>query len=263
MEPSHLDFINGLGYVPVGVGDKKFSDKWMRDNVGDNISDKNKYYSEFTFHYWIWKNYIDKIEDNWFGFCQYRKFWSKEVFIDETLNINNINEHVLKEIPEKYNKYETILTDPQFVNEWKTSKFLKKGLHLFLQNPSLIFNKNKRNINFHFDLMHGKNKLKEAIDLLDEKNKEDFKKFVNSEVSFNPHVMIICNSKKKLKLFYEDLFPWLKKCEAHFGFEDLVGYGKTRMYGFLAERFMSFWFQKYTKYTTKPILFYDIRKDIK
>ena len=110
--------------------------------------------------------------------------------------------------------------------------------------------------------MHGENNLSNAISLLDEVNKNDFRKFVDNEVSFNPHNMFICKSKTKLKSYYEDLFPWLEKCEKLFGFENLKGYGKTRMYGFLAERFMSYWFKKNTKYTTIPIIFYDIRKDL-
>ena len=31
-----------------------------------------------------------------------------------------------------------------------------------------------------------------------------------------------------------------------------------RIYGFLAERYLSYWFQKYTKFKTAPILFKDI-----
>ena len=111
--------------------------------------------------------------------------------------------------------------------------------------------------------MHGKNNLNKAIDLLDESNKDDFRKFVNKEVSFNPQNMFICKSNIILKKCYEDLFPWLEKCEKIFGFENLKGYGKIRIYGFLAERFMSYWFQKNTNYTTMPVLFYDIRNDIK
>ena len=110
--------------------------------------------------------------------------------------------------------------------------------------------------------MHGENNLNDAIDLLDEKNKVDFRKFVNNEVSFNPHNMFICKSKEKLKNYYNDLFPWLERCEKLFGFDDLKGFGKIRIYGFLAERFMSYWFRKNTKSTTMPIIFYDIRKDI-
>ena len=110
--------------------------------------------------------------------------------------------------------------------------------------------------------MHGENNLNNAINLLDEKNKNDFKKFVNSEVSFNPHNMFICKSKRILKNYYEELFPWLAKCEKLFGFENLKGYRKIRIYAFLAERFMPYWFRKNTKYITIPIIFYDIRKDL-
>ena len=38
-----------------------------------------------------------------------------------------------------------------------------------IKNPSLFFNKNKRNIKFHFDLMHGEGNLDKAIILLDKK----------------------------------------------------------------------------------------------
>jgi len=47
-----------------------------------------------------------------------------------------------------------------------------------------------------------------------------------------------------------------------FGFENLKGFGKIRIYGFLAERFMPYWFKKNTKSVTMPMIFYDIRKDL-
>ena len=110
--------------------------------------------------------------------------------------------------------------------------------------------------------MHGENNLSKAIDLLDQENQNDFRKFVNTEVSFNPFHMFICQSKKKIKNYYDVLFPWLENCEKLFGFDNLQGYGKQRIYAFLAERFMSYWFQKNTKFTTMPIFFYDIRNDL-
>ncbi len=58
LEPSHLNFVKSLDYIPVGLSQKDFSEDWMRDNTGENISNKNKFYGEYTFHYWIWKNYI-------------------------------------------------------------------------------------------------------------------------------------------------------------------------------------------------------------
>ena len=260
LNPSHYNFINNLGYTPVGLREKAFTREWFTDKSGDNISKKNRYYSECTFHYWLWKNYLNKLEDGWIGFCQYRKFWSLQSEKNENINLNNINNLILKEIPKEFQNYDSILAEPLLINQWKTMKFVKKGLKILIKKPFLIFNKNKRNINFHFDLMHGENNLKKAIQLLDEKNKKDFTNFVNERISFNPHVMVICKSKNLLKKYYEDLFPWLEKCEKLFGFEDLKGYGKVRMYGFLAERFMSYWFQKNTKSSTMPVIFFDINK---
>ena len=100
LEPSHLNFIKSLNYVPVGLGEKKFSSDFMNDRNGDNISKKNKNYGEYTFHYWLWKNHLQNIDKDWIGFCQYRKFWSLTFTPNNELNINNLQSKVLKEIPE-------------------------------------------------------------------------------------------------------------------------------------------------------------------
>jgi hypothetical protein len=110
--------------------------------------------------------------------------------------------------------------------------------------------------------MHGENNLNKAIDLLDEANKKDFKVYVNSTLYFHPHNMFICKSKNLLKKYYETVFSWLEKCEKIFKFQKLEGYDLTRIYGFLAERFLSYWFQKNARCKTMNITFYDIRNDI-
>ena len=57
-----LPVIKKLGYVPVGLGDDKFSKEWIRDNTFENISHKNKYYSEY-------KNFfLTKIKNNNIGY---------------------------------------------------------------------------------------------------------------------------------------------------------------------------------------------------
>ena len=45
--------------------------------------------------------------------------------------------------------------------------------------------------------------------------------------------------------WFKSVFKWLFKCEDKFGFDSLSGYEK-RLYGYLAERYLSFWFNKYT-----------------
>ena len=258
LEPNHYQFIKNLGYMPVGLGEKSFNDSWLSDRTGLHISNKNKYYGEYTFHYWIWKNYLDKLPEKWIGFCQYRKFWSLNFTPNDEINLRNLKSKVLKEIPDQLNEFEVILGNPFFVNNRKTMKFIKKGFSLILSNPKVLFSKKSRNIKFHFDLMHGRDNLDKAIDLLKTENKEEFRKFVNTEVSFNPHNMFICKSKKLLKSYYNEIFPWLENCEKLFGFDNLKGYGLTRIYGFLAERFMSYWFKKNAKYKEIPIIFHDI-----
>ena len=259
MEPNHINFIKELNYIPVGLGDKNFPENCISDKHNDNISYKNIYYGEYTFHYWLWKNYLDKIEEKWVGFCQYRKYWSLNFTPNEKISFSNLKDKVLSEIPAEYNNYDVILGKPFYVNKRKTMKFLKNGFPLVISNPMILFNKNLRNIKFHFDLMHGRKNLDKAINLLNDKNKEDFKRFVNSEVSFNPHNMFICKSKKLLISYYEEIFSWLSDCEKLFGFENLKGFGLTRIYGFLAERFMSYWFKKNANFKEIPIIFYDIR----
>ena len=75
LEPSHVDFIKGLNYIPVGLGNKNFSADCFTDKKGESISNKNKYYGEYTFHYWLWKNYLDKLsDDDWIDFANIESF---------------------------------------------------------------------------------------------------------------------------------------------------------------------------------------------
>ena len=257
LNPHHENLIKKLQYVPVGLGDDIYNDGWLQDNTGENIALKNPHYGEYTFHYWLWKNNQLKF-DGWIGFCQYRKFWVKKKNETPLANFIDLNKIVLKEVPESLEKYETIIGESQFVNKFKFSKFIKHNLKKMLLKPDLFFDSKKRTIKFHFDMMHGNGNLERAINVLNEKERKDFKDFVNKEVSFNPHNMFICKNKELLFTYYESLFPWLLNCEKIFGFKDLKGFGLQRIYGFLAERYMSYWFKKYTKYIILPIQFKDI-----
>ena len=210
----------------------------------------------------MWKNYLPKLNENWIGFCQYRKFWTIENFEKSNLDIKKIPSIALRRIPENFEDCEVILGKPFYINQRRTMKFLKKNFKLILKKPNVLFNQKLRNIKFHFDIMHGENNLNKAIDLLDNTNKEGFREYVNTMEYFHPQNMFICKSKDLLNEYYKVIFPWLEKCEKIFPFHKLYGYDLTRIYGFLAERFLSYWFQKNAKCKTMNITFYDIRNDI-
>ena len=60
-------------YVPMQVGAALHGDLgYLRDDTGEQISEKNPYYSELTGLYWIWKN-ADQEEIT--GLCHYRRYF--------------------------------------------------------------------------------------------------------------------------------------------------------------------------------------------
>ena len=172
-----------------------------------------------------------------------------------------LNNQRLKFIPDEWKNYEVILLKPIYINKLKLSKILKRGLKLIIENPKLLIDKNLRTINFHFDMWHGKENLKKTINLLEKEDRDDFNKFVDSEVSFNPYHMFFSNSPQLINKYYKSVFLWLSKCEKLLGFKNLHGY-EARIYAFLAERYMSYWFKKNSKYLEWSMLEHDISQDI-
>tara|TARA_B100000886_G_scaffold313021_1_gene249373 strand:+ start:116 stop:931 length:816 start_codon:yes stop_codon:yes gene_type:complete len=253
-----LPKVKKLNYIPVGLGDDNFNDEWIRDNSGDHISEKNKFYGEYTFHYWLWKNDIKNIDKNdWIGFCAYRRFWLNEK--DKQSEDLKFQDKILRKIPKIWDNYQVILGDEIYVDDIKWSKILKYGKISLIKNPKSILKKN-RNIKFHFDMFHGNGNLDKAINVLNHNDREDFRNFVNSNNSYNQGNMFICKSRDLILKYYETIFKWLGECEKIFGF-DLDDYGKIRIYGFLAERFLPFWFKKYSRYLEWPVIFNDLRKE--
>lgn len=49
---------------------------WQRDDIGDNISNKNLNYSELTAIYWLWKH----AKDQYIGIEHYRRFFTPSMF---------------------------------------------------------------------------------------------------------------------------------------------------------------------------------------
>ena len=253
-----LEKVKNLNCIPVALGEGNYQKGWLRDNTGENISYKNKYFGEYTFHYWLWKNNMEIFNDkDWVGFCAYRRFW-----IDKERDGNteiSLKDAILKETPEVWDNYDVILANKVSMSNIKMIKIIKYGKQALLNNPKSILKK-FRNIRFQFDMFHGIGVLDKAINLLDKEDREDFKKYVDNNNSFNPANLFICRSRKLMNEYYTTIFKWFEKCEKVFGF-NLQGYGKIRIYAFLAERYLPFWFNKYAKCLDWPILFNDLTKE--
>ena len=210
--PDHLNNLKKINYIPVGLGTNNFNNEWIGDKKGENISNKNKYYGEYTFHYWFWKNMIDNISNkNWIGFCAYRRYWAnnnnlKSDELTKIINNDNFKDYILQDIKEDWSNFETILVEKTQFGKVKISKIIKNGgISSILRNFN-SFIKNKTTVKFHFDIFHGSGKIDKAIDLLEKKERDDFRIFLANEY-FNKENMFICRSKKLIIEYYKSFSP--------------------------------------------------------
>ena len=249
-----VNLLNETNYKVGWVGKEKPPNNYIPCNMQDNIFFKEKYYSELTFHYWYWKNNLDLNTEDWIGFCQKRRFWLNKESMDTIVNKDNFSKHVLQDVPNEWSSYNSIICEPIFVNKVKKMKMIKRGLRSIIKDPSILFNQKKQSLLLHFDMHHGYGNMEKAINLINEEDRNDFYNYLNSSTSYNPHIMFI--SKPYIaNEWFSVLFPWLLRCEKIFGFEKLNGYDTQRLYAFLAERYLSFWFKKYTKSLNWPWMF--------
>ena len=80
-------------YIPLQVGHRSHDDYgYLGDDTGENISDKNQYYSELTGLYWIWKNYSGA---DYLGLCHYRRYFlnSQGTLMTETDYMNILSKY--------------------------------------------------------------------------------------------------------------------------------------------------------------------------
>ena len=103
---------------------------------------------------------------------------------------------------------------------------------------------------------HGYGILDKAINVMNIKDREEFRNFVNNKLKFSPHIMFI-SKKKTMNKWFISLFDWLSECEKIFGFKNLNGYDQGRLYAYLSERYLPFWFEKYCKIKFGPWSFFD------
>ena len=251
-----INFADKTNYNIGWVGQENPPKNYILCNSKDNIFFKEKHYSELTFQYWYWKNMMDLQQDNWIGFCQKRRFWVNKNSINNKIEKKSFSNHVLQSVPDEWNGFDSVICEPIYINKVKKMKMIKRGFRSIIKKPSILFDEKKQSLALHFDMHHGYGNLNKAINLIEDEDKLDFSNYVNNSISYNPHIMFIAKPKIMDKWF-NTLFPWLERCEKIFGFDSLHGYDTQRLYAFLAERYLSFWFKKHTKSLEWPWTFFE------
>ena len=95
-------------YIPMQVGSQGKPDiGYIRDNTGDNISDKNRNFCELTGMYWLWKNDNSNVK----GLVHYRRYFLEKKCKDkwEAIASKDYIEGILKDydiiLPKMRNYY--------------------------------------------------------------------------------------------------------------------------------------------------------------
>lgn len=207
-------------YLPILVGNKKIEKEFLKDNVGNNISYKNKNYCELTAIYWAWKNlYLEK--NDYIGLCHYRRYFSDyskvDVFIKK--DINSRKNLIMKE-----DRYKDILKDYDVIVGKNVLKRLtmKKQYIKGHSEQSLIV-------------------LRKVIENLYPDDIKIFDEIINKKILY-PYNMFVM-SKKYFDEYCEWLFNILFNFEKEMDISKYDNY-QSRIFGFLSERLFTIWLLK-------------------
>jgi len=202
-------------YVPIQVGSSLSKDNfgYVRDDeYVDNISDKNKNYSELTALYEIWKN-PKYLNEEYIGLVHYRRYFSGKTVRFKGTDILGENE-VIKLL----SQYDVIV--PQKRN------YVVETIY-----------EHYKNAHFEKDILILKDVLSEKYpDYID-----SFNKLMKSRRLhlYNMFVMKRQDFESYIKWLFDVLFEVEKRV-------DISGYSpyQARIYGFMSERLWNVWLMK-------------------
>lgn len=189
--------------TPIFVGNRDNKSDYIRDNVGENIADKNANYCELTAYYWIWKN---DSESKYISIEHYRRFFMKKTLFPSP--------YKRKEMLDDLEKFDAVL---------------------IRKSESTLSIKN------YYEKIHSKEDLElaeKAIEIFYPDYIGDYNRFINSNKSslFNMCAM----SKRSFDKYCEWLFKILFYVEKNTHLEGRSPY-QQRAFGFLAERLLNVW----------------------
>ena len=198
-------------YIPLQVGAAISNEDYgyLRDDTGENISNKNLSYCELTGIYWIWKNSREDIV----GITHYRRHFFKNLLTNDLKKVLKKEDFV-----NILNKYEMIVPQKYIMKKYTVRQEYEKG--------------------------HYKKDLDNVEDIIEKIYPDYINAFENVMNSHNYYQwnMFITN-KKIFDEYAEWLFNILFELEKITDISSYDNYNK-RIYGFLAERLFNVWIKK-------------------
>lgn len=201
-------------YYPVHVGAKgKESIGYQRDDIGDNISEKNSCYCELTGLYWAWKN----IDYDCLGLAHYRRHFSLKK------KGNNPFDSILNS-----DELESLLRDNDIL--------LPKKRMYYIETLESHFNHIRVTIDEDLDV------LRKAISEIDASYVSAFERCITRRGGhmFNMFIM----KKEYADTYCKWLFDVLSVVEKKVNLSTEIHPSRKRIIGYLAEFMLDIWIDK-------------------
>lgn len=249
--PNSIVFNDNI-YIPVWAGknNKSQVSGFLGDDTGENISDKNKYYSELSGIYWVWKNTRSEIV----GSCHYRRYFTncKEPFVHQL-------KRLLYFLPGLWRKRVGLIYTNN-LSFWKSKILSETEITELLKDYDAILPVRRlmnNNVKNHYKKFHNSNDLVLLRSIL-----EDF--YPDYLTSFDEMLegnRLFANNMFILKWeTFNDLMNWLFfilfKFEEKVDLENYTNY-QQRIFGFLSERLITLWIiHNNLNYKELPLIYF-------
>lgn len=204
-------------YYPIqlGVDEYDFDLGINKDNIGDNISYKHRFYSEFSAVYWAWKN----LNANYIGCCHYRRYF--------------LGKYKIEGAPKNISKVLTLQEFEILKNKYPNRIFVAKKRNYFIET-----------IYQHYEHTHNIKDLDAAIELMRDKYPSYYDTFVRvlrgkTAHMFNAFIM----PKNYYNSYCEFLFGYLFEYEKVMNVDGYNEY-ESRLCGYIGELLLETWIRQ-------------------
>lgn len=136
--------------IPIQVGAALTEERLaaVNDAEGENISDRNRHYSEMTAFYWLWKN----AKADYLGICHYRRLWGNLDAIVDKLRTTDIDavlplptlanrsvfdDYLLKHIPDVWRPMMDVLQEKS-PDYYEAAQSIFKGNIFYASNMCIL-----------------------------------------------------------------------------------------------------------------------------
>lgn len=230
---------NSYVHVWAGKNESNEVNQLVGDNTGDNISWKNKYFSELTGIYWAWKN---NSADIW-GTCHYRRFFTT---YSEPFNYR-IKRLCYYFIGIGRKRHGLIYT--YNFEYWKSKVIDQEEVAKLFQDYDAVMpvmRRLKYTVEEHYKRYHNAEDLqilREILSIHSPEYLESFERMLHQDRLYANNMFILRNQT------FNELNQWLFKIlfefESKVSLSDYKGY-QERIFGFLSERLITSWFMHHS-----------------